>query len=66
MAGLDPPPSSESDQSDVDARAGSGDVDLAEFLTWAQHVTATPTGVSPSMVWFYKQEAGRGSPNAML
>ena len=43
-----------------------GDVDLLEFLTWVQHMAATPTGVSASMVWFYKEQAAQGNSAAIL
>ena len=43
-----------------------GDVDLLEFITWVQHMAATPTGVSASMVWFYKEQAAQGNSAAIL
>jgi|EP01043_Picozoa_sp_COSAG02_P007262 TPR repeat protein len=43
-----------------------GDIDLLEFLTWVQHMSATPTGVTPNMVWYYKEQAARGNSAAIL
>ena len=43
-----------------------GDIDLLEFLTWVQHMSATPTAVTPNMVWYYKEQAARGNSAAIL
>ena len=43
-----------------------GDIDLLEFLTWVQHMSATPTGVTANMVWYYKEQAARGNSAAIL
>jgi hypothetical protein len=32
------------------AMGPQGDIDLLEFMSWVQHMAATPTGVTPNMV----------------
>ena len=35
-------------------------------MTWVQHMSATPTGVSANMVWYYKEQANQGNSAAIL